>query len=58
MSLPPSLPPYPSASDRSALLLELLKVLGEINTNSGDHVFSDDLPLASVIVQLVQDLLE
>lgn len=54
----PSFPPSHSASDRSALLLELLKVLGDVNTNSCDHVFGDDLPLARVIVQLVQDLLE
>lgn len=49
----------PSASShRSALQLEVLQVLGEVDADHGDHVFGDDLPLAGVVVQLGQDLLE
>lgn len=39
-------------------MFEFLKVLGELDTDAGHHVFSDELPLPGVIVQLVQDLLK
>ncbi|TNN43661.1 hypothetical protein EYF80_046161 [Liparis tanakae] len=37
---------------------DVLKVLGELHADAGHHVFRDELPLAGVVVQLVQDLLE
>lgn len=55
--LPPSCV-LPSVSHCFAFLFQILKVLGEFDTDAGHHVFSDELPLAGVIVQLVQDLLK
>ena len=48
----------PSLSHCFALLFHILEVLGELHADAGHHVFSDELPLSCVIVQLVQDLLQ
>lgn len=41
---------------RLPLLLELLKVLGEVDANVHHHVLSYQLPLPSVVVNLIQDV--
>lgn len=46
------------ASHRFALLLQVLEVLGELHAHAGHHILSDELPLAGVVVQFVEDLLE
>jgi len=60
-NLPRSLPlslPFSSPSHGFAFQFDVLKVLGELHADAGHHVFRDELPLAGVVVQLVQDLLE
>lgn len=54
----PHRPPGCPATHRFALLLQVLEVLGELHAHAGHHVLSDELPLAGVVVHLVEDLLE
>lgn len=43
-------------ADHFTLLLELLQVLGEINADIHHQIFSDQLPLPSIVVHLIQDV--
>lgn len=51
-----SLAPFLSFSHHLALLFELLQVLCELNADIDHHVLSDQLPLARIVVHLIQDV--
>lgn len=45
-----------SFSHHLALLFELLQVLCELDADIDHHVLSDQLPLARIVVHLIQDV--
>lgn len=57
-SSPRRLAAWWAVTHRFTLLLQVLQILCEVHAHGGHHVLSDELPLARVVIELVQDLLE